>query len=44
VRKRRRRRRSCDDLREMWILMLSETMERKKYVEDLGLFSVAKAE
>jgi len=30
--------------REMWILMLLETMERKKYVEDLGLFSVAKAE
>jgi len=41
---RKRRRRSCDDLREMWILMLLETMERKKYVEDLGLFSVAKAE
>jgi len=30
--------------REMWRLMLLETMERKKYVEDLGLFSVAKAE
>jgi len=30
--------------REMWILMLLETMERKKYVEDLGLSSVAKAE
>jgi len=34
------KKRSCDDLREMWMLMLLETMKRKKYVEDLALFNV----